>query len=398
VVAAVVGLKVRSYEIGLFAGLIFLGSSVVATWVPYQRVDSLAVLLAVGAYAAAELARRGLLVSAILLAIGSLVKQTVALAALPILVYLLLARRYRDAAIFAAAVSLAGVALWSAVVYASEGFFLTAAVQANLNQASWWHGLRLVCGFLQSPLALAGVITAAWLVKNSPGEALGSLYWIAFVMQTAIAATAVSKEGASINYFLEPCALAAIVVGLQGVPRLWPARPGHRLAALGLLSVVVAVPGVGDFPAKADAARRVATAHPGMEGLLAHLGSEDHRKTGAPAVLADGIWIDAVLRAGGRPLVNDPFVLRLMVDNGTLQATALVEAIRRGEVELLLLSRSIEDHRRRIGHDVQRWPVEVLDAMQDHYVAIAEEGGIHVYGHRKRNWDVLETFDQSCTK
>ena len=55
VIAGVVIRHTGRTEFGLFAGLLFLVSSVTASWVPLHRVDTLALLFAVAAYAAAAI-------------------------------------------------------------------------------------------------------------------------------------------------------------------------------------------------------------------------------------------------------------------------------------------------------------------------------------------------------
>ncbi len=86
-------------------------------------------------------------------------------------------------------------------------------------------------------------------------------------------------------------------------------------------------------------------------------------------------------------MVNDPYVFRLMVDNGSLQATGLIDAVREGRIDFVLLGRSIENHRMAIGHSVQRWPPEVLDAMQQNYRLVSEDAGMFVY---KKKGDAAE--------
>ncbi|MEE9602076.1 MAG: hypothetical protein V3V75_02135, partial [Thermoguttaceae bacterium] len=83
-IAAVVARRVGSVPLGLFAALIFLTWPVTDFWVPFHRTDVLAVLFGLSAYVAASSDnRRGLLIAALLIGVGSLVKQTVALSAAP---------------------------------------------------------------------------------------------------------------------------------------------------------------------------------------------------------------------------------------------------------------------------------------------------------------------------
>ena len=382
-VAGVVARQTGRIEFGLFAGLLFLGSSVVSSWVPFHRVDTLAVLFAMAAYAAATSEKtRGLFAAAILIAAGSLVKQTAALAAVPIFVHLLLRRRFRTAAGFAAGVALLGAGLWLAVDALSGGYFLTLAVRGNVNRPAVGHGLRLALGFLQCPTALAGLLVAAWLVKNHARTALGSLFFTALVLGTLIAVPAAMKEGASINYFLEPCALAAVVVGVHGLPPLGAAMPRRLPIALGVSGIVLAIPGLGDFPAKDD----LPPAPPGSPSPVA--GSADDRSPLHPDwTLADGPWVDAVLAARDLPVVNDPFLFRLLVDNGTMQPDELLRAMTEGRIAWLYLARPVEAHRRAVGSELQRWPAPVIAAMHRLYTPVSQQQNACIY--RKK---VIGTF------
>ncbi len=370
-IAWAVARKTASLELGLFCGLLYPVSSIVFAWVPYQRVDALAVLFAVGAYVAAEKARPGLAVSALLVGVGSLVKPTVAVAAIPIFIYLLLGKRYRDAAAYATVVCVLGAVLWWIVDRQSDGYYLTGVIRANLNRVDVRHGLRLAMGFIQCPAVLIGILVSAWLIKNAPGKAFGCVYCVGFTIGSLFAAVAASKEGASINYYLEPCALAAVVIGRHGLSRVYATHGGRVVVGVGLLALVLVIPGVGDFPPGGDSTLPLETDHARVNEIFSAVEQ--------PTVLADGRLIDVALSAGGRPMVNDPYVFRLMVDNGSLQATGLIDAVRQGRIDFLLLGRSIENHRLAIGHSVQRWPPEVLDAMQQNYRLVSEGAGMFVY-------------------
>jgi len=378
ITALVAGVVVRQtgrIEFGLFAGLLFLGSSVVSSWVPFHRVDTLAVLFAVAAYAAATSEKtRGLVAAAILIAAGSLVKQTAALAAVPIFVHLLLTRRFRPAAGFAAGVALLGAGLWLAVDALSGGYFLTLAVRGNVNRPAAGHGLRLALGFLQCHTALAGLLVAAWLVKNHTRTALGSLFFTAMVLGTLIAVPAAMKEGASINYFLEPCALAAVVVGVHGLPHLGAAMPRGLPIALGVLGLVLAIPGLGDFPATGD----LPPAPSGLPPAVAEA-ADNPSRLHPDWVLADGPWVDTVLAAGDRPVVNDPFLFRLLVDNGTMRPDELLSAMAEGRIAWLYLARPIEAHGQAVGSELQRWPAPVIEGMHRLYAPVSKQQNACIY-------------------
>ena len=108
--AAIIGLAVQRRtgrtEQGLLGALAYLVSPAVFYWVPALRVDTLAVFFSCAVLLAVGAGRTSLLLSAGLVAVGSLVKPTAAFSAVPIFAYLLLNKRHRDAAIYASAVGL----------------------------------------------------------------------------------------------------------------------------------------------------------------------------------------------------------------------------------------------------------------------------------------------------
>ena len=108
VIVIVVGRRTASAACGLTAGVLYVGYPIIAYWFHDYRVDALACFFAVAAYAVPDLPRRGLLASALLVVVGSVVKQTVALAAVPVFIHLLLVGRRRDALFYLGGVAALG--------------------------------------------------------------------------------------------------------------------------------------------------------------------------------------------------------------------------------------------------------------------------------------------------
>jgi hypothetical protein len=101
-------------------------------------------------------------------------------------------------------------------------------------------------------------------------------------------------------------------------------------------------------------------------------------------VLADGQYIAAVMHAGHTPLVNDSFLMRLLIEKGALSPRGILESIDRGDVEYLVLKRPIEEHQQQIGRVVQKWAPEILDAMQQHYRLVAAREELFVFIYRRK--------------
>ena len=375
--AALIGWIVRRHtgriELALTGALIYLVSPIVHSWATPHRVDPLAVLFATAAYAAITARRGGVVTSAACVVIGSLVKQTVAFCAVPIFLYLLLSARYRAAMTYALVVATGGAAAWFALDRASGGYFLATAIRGNLGSLLPTQGLWASHAFLCTPLATAALLVIGYRFVRRPAAALGSVYCVGFVLSTLIAAALSAKEGAGASYFLEASSLAALVVGCHGLRVLWSADERRTLAVLAILALILVAPEVRFLRQRGFCLH----VEPFGRSLVRS------RLKAAPdaGILADGQLVPAVLSAGFTPLVNDPFVFRLLVDQGRIEAAPLVEAMKRGDVPYLVLKQSVATHREHVGRTSQKWPVQILDAFEQHFVLDATGKEVFIYRH-----------------
>ncbi len=365
--------------------MLFLAAPPVHAWGTTYRVDALALLPALGTYLIIGRCRRGrrykqtvtaaaLVGSAACAALGSLAKQSAALAAIGVVIYLLANRQFRAATLYAILVAAIGIAAWFTLNRVSGGYFFTGAVRGNLCAMSLRSGFWAGHAMLATPLGVAAAAVAAWLFVRQPRSALGSVYWIGFLVSMLIATGLSCKEGATASYFLEACALGTIVIGRFGLAKLWSAHRGRALSAGLLLACAVAAPDLQfvrqhglNLPDRPYGGALIA-------GRLQHSRSA--------YVLADGQHVSAVLEAGCRPLVNDSFLFRVLADHGVVSPAVVIRAIEQGQVPFLVLKRSIESHRQQVGTMSQKWPAVVLEAMQRHYVLETEDDDIFIYRQR----------------
>ncbi|HVA47010.1 MAG TPA: glycosyltransferase family 39 protein [Pirellulales bacterium] len=378
--AALAGLTARrhtrSSEIGLLAASMFLVSLPFVDWLPFARVDTLAVMFSAAAYWAVGRDVRSIVVAAVCVAAGSLAKPTAALTAVPIFAHLLATRRYREAAWFAAWVVSLGVAAWAAVQWATGGFFLTAVLLGNINPMSLWKGYATSYEFLPTPLATGAFLTATWLVLSSPRRFMQSLFSLGFAINFAISALLCAKRGAEINYFLEPALLASLAIAVDGLPRLLELDARRAMAAMAVLAALIAVPSAREV----RAVYRSLPARPTWFALVRQWLADEPADVG---LLADAKVIDMVLEAGHRPLVNDPYLYTMMVGNGTLESSPLMERMRDGRIKWLFFHRTLPYHLGTIERDTHSWPPEVIEALPRFYEPVAEEQGLYIYRHRK---------------
>lgn len=242
------------------------------------------------------------------------------------------------------------------------------------------RGLRASLEFLTSPLSVA----TAWVLWQRWGHGKGSFesveaqpargwsrFEVALVLSTLLAGALACKEGSAPCYFLEASALAALVFGCHGLP-LVAGRRKVFFGGLALLSLALAFPEVQFVREHWHKLRTVAY---GQEFVTARMSAGDR-------VLADGQHLSAVLTAGARPVLNDPFYFRQMSAGGRISPAMLVDAINQGEIDKLVLKKSIAAHRLEIGKESQRWAESVLDAMEQHFELESEMPEMLIYGPR----------------
>ena len=375
----------RNIEPGLLGAMLFLAAPPVHAWGTTYRVDALAMLMALGAYLTigrcGSRRRNGPVVTAAALvssaacaALGSLAKQTAALAAIGVLIYLLANRQFRAATWYAILVAAMGIVAWFTLNRVTGGYFFTGAVRGNLCAMSLRSGFWAGHAMLATPLGVAAAAVAGWLFVRQPRRALATVYWIGFPVSMLIATALSCKEGATASYFLEASALGTILIGRFGLARLWSAHRGRALSAGLLLACAVAAP---DLQFVRQHGLNLPDRPYGGAWIAARL-----QNSPSAYVLADGQHISAVLQAGCRPLVNDSFLFRVLADHGLLSPAAVIQAIEQGRVPFLVLKRTVESHRQQVGTISQKWPAVVLEAMQRYYVLEAEGEDIFIYRRR----------------
>jgi hypothetical protein len=401
-IAAVIGAtafrQTRRGEIGLLAAAIFLLSLPAAEWLPYARVDTLAMVFVAMAFSAIQsrlsrregtsfcgakgdegmspvVARGSLVVAAVCLALGSVAKPTASLAAVPIVAHLLATRRYREAACFTGGLAVLGALVWLVIDRTSGGFFLRAVLVGNANPMTIWRGYSHGYLFLTSPVGTGAALVAAWLAISSPRRLLESLYSLGFLLSFALAAVLSCKRGAEINYFLEPAILGALAIAIDGIPRLYELNVRRTQLAMICLAGVMIVPTLRDMKA---ASHSLSLASRWSDPVRRRLADE-------PAdvgLLADGKMMDVVLASGHQAQVSDPYLYTMLVGNGSLDPEPVIERMRDGRIKWLIFHRHLAHHQNATETDTHSWPPEVLEALPRYYQLVEEKAGLYIYRHR----------------
>jgi hypothetical protein len=358
--AALVGLVIRratnSDALALASATMYLNYSGLSYWLHECRVDALAVLFAVAAYVTSGVSRRGLAISAVMVVAGSLVKQTVAFAAVPIVLHLIIVGRIRQAGLYTLGVlALAGV-VWGALFYASGGYYLDLGLR-NHRAFSPARAAVYAGWFFREPFTVITLLAALRAALVDPVSVVRCRYFVAAAVAAGLAAVLSGLEGSHRNYYLEAAALASVVLALYGINPLWKRSRKWTSVLLSVASVVVIVGQTGKAVHDVQSVKRA-------PDLTSALGAAQ-----APYILADSNRIASVTSAGLVPAVNDPFLYRILARNRMIDAGRLADDLRAGRVGGLVLSRPLEQY----SIDGKTWPAEIVDAMKSHFAAVASD-------------------------
>jgi hypothetical protein len=368
VIALVVGRRTASAVCGLAAGVLYLGYPIIAYWFHDYRVDALACFFAIAAYAAPDLPWRGLLTSALLVVVGSVVKQTVALAAVPVFVHLLYVGRRRDALLYLGGVALLGALTWGALFYLSHGYYFDLGLWGNRRAYLLHKALGSAGNFAENPATVAAMVALIAAFVANAKSICSNRYFIALVIGLGFAGLLSGGEGSANNYFLESAGLVCIVVGIYGLDALWRLDRGRMAVVLWAAGLAV-IAGVS-----------VNTVNYVRAGGGAADLTTVKNQAATEFVLADRQFIGPAIWAGLTPAVNDPFFYGVTVKNHAVEVGRLVEDMKAGRVSALVLAKPLEQYTL----DGKEWPAEIVDVMRSHYAPAgrADAGYLYLYVQR----------------
>lgn len=372
---------------GALAALFFLTHYTVIGWSATMRVDTLALALGLlGMQIFVVSLRRPSLtwVYGLAFALAAFTKPNMFAGALATFAVAYLLHRRR--AVAALAVCL-GVGLVAAawLEAATDGEFLKHVAWYNFNeyrldlivmrlqQSLFWRGVDIVV-----LLGGLGYMVARTVARCRAGPSVrrsaaqdASLMLFGGLMATSLFNVAGSgKTGASVSYFLEFEAAAALLLGTLAV-RLttflrtdaWsPACRRRRVMAIVALAILCWQATVGwsvkfrepDWPAAAYS-RQVAD-------ML--------RTAGGPVISEEMV----LLHRAGRPLYFQPFIMTRLAEDGRWDPAPLTQAIMRGEIPFVVLYSAVGSARY-----VRRFPEGFRSAFESRYRLRDQIGHLGVY-------------------
>ena len=341
------------------SGLLFLAVPYVVGWSIHVRVDMLALALSLAGLtvlARWPLARRGLIVSALLLVAAVYTRQSYGLAA-PLAAFAWLwTQARRRAAALVALVGGVGLTLFLALNVLTQGGFYFNVVTANVNEFGlerlrWWlDGLLEVAPIL---LVLGGFYLFLGLRQAKPWPLLGP-----YLVGACLSTLAIGKIGSTINYFLELCAALSLVAGALVARNR--ERPWLRAALLVLLASQTGLLMRSTLNWRVEGLRqRVSPTWDPQDTTFRDL--EWLVKTADGPILADEFM--GLLALQKVPLYIQPFEVTQLANDGVWDQTPVLESIRRHEFPVIL----IHNFMGWLGYK-ERWTPEMLVAIMEEYV------------------------------
>jgi hypothetical protein len=358
----------RSIPATLLGVLALVSSPIVPQFFAHARVDTMAALFVIAAYVAFDSSGRRIIAVAALLAVGSLVKQTAVLHVVPLAIVAAATSGWRPSLKLAAATAAFTLAVWIPVFLAFDGFFWQAAVKGNLNPLSVWHGADVIYRVIYTPQFVIAMLSAWVVALELRVDAVRNRWLVGFVFALISGAALSFKIGSSINYFQDALLFGAVVIAQAAAVHL-RAAPAAAHAAAFAVACVAATPqflglyATGVLPPPSAARERLV------------------REVLAPEtpVLADGHLVAHALRAGGRVLVNDPFVLRLMAEARPELAARVIDAL---DPRLVVILDTPLETRLRQDAIRRGWPPQVLSRLKASFCLHKSGPDLYIYRDR----------------
>jgi len=338
-------------------GLYFIANGVTRAWLPLLRVDMPALVLSLAGLwlclrgtANGGAAGRWWPASAVLFALALFVKYTALAAPAACVLYLLLRREFRRAALLAGTLGALCVAGFAAMQAATGGQFFFHMFRTHPDP----YTFRRLAGILilvePSAVALVPFLAAFFLTKAR--RSLPALLYL--LCAAGVALVTGGKAGSFINHFLEPlgaCFLAA-ALGYQAwaesprAPRLLPLLP----CVAGCTALYLA----GAFTQNARVVPLNISGCADEYRLV--------RESPPGSVLSENVA--AVVLAGRVPEVSNPFVLNQLVRHRELPGQPLEQMVAEHKFEMILLNSDPESLEM---FGSKRWWPRLLRLMDSNY-------------------------------
>jgi hypothetical protein len=191
--------------------------------------------------------------SALALVAAALSRQTYVIPFAVVAVWYLLQSDHHSLLRFAATTLVVGGGIMGALWFTSDGGFVTnlitnqaraPSVLAELtghlrtlaqSPVTWMTAILLICVMVAATRRATGRPTNQERRSELLRQRLTRLLFAYFCLATGLAALSGSRYGSNINYFIEPLAIASLLVGVAGSDALLLTSRSRRIAALSVL-------------------------------------------------------------------------------------------------------------------------------------------------------------------
>ncbi|HOU13242.1 MAG TPA: glycosyltransferase family 39 protein [Anaerolineae bacterium] len=357
--------------------LLFLAFPYVAGWSKLARIDLLA--LALSAAALYVIARRPqdnriLVGTALLLTAAIYTRQSYGLAApFAAFVWVWVKRGWRAAFALAGMVGAVGLTLFVILNMATSGGFFFNVITANVNPFNFATVERYAKEMLDlAPILLVfcGALVVVLSIRRWArlSAVTGWPMVVPYLAGALLSALTIGKIGSNVNYLLELCAALALVAGtlLAWSGEIWRGEtelPRPAWVPPLVRSIVLALLAV-----QGGMLMRFTLQHPvqdfkyrnSFQTSLHELRELVAQTTGP--ILADEYM--GMLTLNDAPLYIQPFEVTQLANAGLWDQTPLLDDIRAEKFALILIH-----HFRGYPVYKERWTPEMLDVIQEHYVA-----------------------------
>jgi hypothetical protein len=313
-----------------FAVLLYLSWSIVSLYGLSARCDMAALMLGYWGFLLAYRFRDGarILWAVPVMLLAFFYKQQFVAAPLAVSAYLLLEKRYRQAAQFAVLLAVGGLSLLAVfqfIVFSGQDFFLH-FVSYNI-MPFFWHrvgeGLLFAVVFFMIPCILA-----IRYLRQTPNRLL-ALY---LLFAVALCVAGYGKEGSSLNYLLEPAAILAPLLAALSIQTL---AEGKQMASVAVLLGISLVPATrlgAVVPSGEDFARDRA-----IQGYL--------RANFRPGSEAAAYFTGRLLRAGLAAPISDIYQYSWLACTGKIPEGDWIAQIETQRFAPFLVSTDLRDEK-----------------------------------------------------
>ena len=315
----------------LVGGLLLLAYPYVQFWSLLNRIDLLALALSWAAvYTAVAWGERrwGIPLAAGLLVAAIFTRQSYALAApLGVFVWLLSARRPRQAFRLALIVGGASLALFLLLTLITWGGFYMNIVLANVNPFYWQTVEGYARQFYENSTILLAVAGLYLLLERWSEHTRAWPLVLAYAIGAAAGAITVGKDGSNVNYMLEVAAALCFAVGAGFA---WLGRGVWLRLAL-LAALMFQLPVLQDWALR-DFNGRL-TEKTNQEPAMFRL-AQVVREAGGTVLIGEEMGL---VPLAGKRLYFQPFEYKMLAGGGLWDEEPFVRSIRDKEFALIVL-------------------------------------------------------------